>query len=122
MTTALLLANRLSPKGCSLLRRSSWHISTSPASGAELLKALDLFATAQGWVSSRNLSGGLTGRHLVEILVSLRVASIISDDICILSDQFFADLRHEPEEKQLLGPLSSLGMAVLAHLSPETST
>ena len=121
MTAALLLAQRLDPKGASIRRVSGrWMVHYGSTDLGSLLPLLDQYAQSRNWIASRRSSGGLEATHLVDILESLQISAQIPSGV-VLAERFFARLRTDIEEMEVyrqLRPLAETMMTFLKKTEP----
>jgi hypothetical protein len=116
MCAAILLAHRHRPDGVGIRRDHDWVVTYNDSPVGRLLDVLDSFAQSRGWVVSRRSASSITDSNLIDILVGVEIATVISNTICILSNRTFTLLREELEEMEILPPLNALGLAIAAHL------
>lgn len=121
MTSALLLAQRLDPKGASLRRVSGrWMVHYGSTEIGPLLPILDRYAQTRNWIASRRSTGGLEAHHLLDILESLHISAQIPNG-AVLAERFFARLRTDIEEMEVyryLRPLAETMMTFLKDTQP----
>ena len=121
MTAALLLAQRLDPRGVSLRKISGrWTVHYGSTEMGALLPLLDRYAQSRNWIASRRSNRGLEANHLIDILDSLHISAPIPSGV-VLAEKFFARLRTEIEEMEVyrnLRPLAETMMAFLKDTEP----
>ena len=121
MTSALLLAQRLDPKGASLRRVSGrWMVHYGSTELGPLLPILDRYAHTRNWIASRRSSGGLESSHLLDILESLQIAASIPSG-AVLAERFFARLRTDIEEMEVYRHLRPLAETMMTFLKESQS-
>tara|TARA_Y100000385_G_scaffold262474_1_gene294131 strand:- start:259 stop:762 length:504 start_codon:yes stop_codon:yes gene_type:complete len=120
MCAAILLSHRHRPDGVGIRLEHEWVVTYNDKPIGRLLNVLDSFAKSRGWTVSRRTASPLTDRNLINVLVGVGVATVLSENICILSNRTFKLLREELEEMEILPPLNALGLAIAAHLFTES--
>ncbi len=79
------------------------------------MEVLDGFCESREWVVSRRHAGGLNGARLMDVLEALGVGTQVGDN-SVMAESFFAQLRTEAEEMELLERLLPLSEALGQYL------
>jgi hypothetical protein len=73
----------------------------------DILSIFDRFCTSQDWVVSRPLSGGLTGRNLIETGILIGMCARVNRRI-VLDEQLFMRLQEDAEARMVYEALMPL--------------
>ncbi len=119
LLAALLLLHRHRSDRFELTsRKGGWEVLRRRKRLGPVMDVLDSFAQAREWIVCRRRTGGLTAGQLIDVFEALGMASEVGNN-AVLAESFFAQLRTEAEEMELLDKLLPLSEA-LAQFLEET--
>ena len=116
LIAAILLVHRQRPDGFRLVRAADgWNVWAGREALGNVLDVLDGFGAQRGWAVARRASGGLQSDVLMLALEALGIA-YVSNKQAVLDEHFFAQLRDQPEELELLELLQPMAAVLESHL------
>ncbi len=121
LIVAALYVHRTRDLGLSITHHHGrWLVRSHRHVLGDLLDVVDAFGRARGWVVSRRPRGGQSARVVMGLLERHGMV-VQTDDKAMLHDLFFAQLRDDAEERELLTHLEPLASAFASWLQTQTT-